>query len=992
MKHIVTGILAGCLISCCALAAGDDASFFHRQIEPLFKEHCYGCHSHQARTIEGGLTLDWRSGWATGGSRGPAIVPGDVEASLLVQAIRHRDPELKMPESRLQDDQIALIEEWVRRGAPDDRSSSPAPAKNEAQSWWSLSPLERPAIPAGDFGHPIDAFVGHRLQQDGLTLSPQTDRRTLIRRVTYDLTGLPPTPAEVTEFLADTRDRAYEHLVDRLLASPAYGERWARHWLDTIHFADSHGFEHDIGRDHAWPYRDYVIESLNRDLPWRDFIRQQLAADVLYADQPQLTTALGFLGAGTFDLSAFSTAPVTFDYLDRDDLVAQTMAAFNSTTAACARCHDHKFDPITQADYYSLQAVFAGILKGDITYESDRQIAAQRRHWEAIQTAASHRDARVVLADEHAATVQAWVERESHRIGSWQTLELSFWKSTDGSELNKLAGDVIAASGPRPERDTYAIVGTTPLKQITALRLDVLAHESLPMKGPGRQDNGNLHLSEVVLSLAKTGPDGQKRKFRRAVADFNQDGWTIDRAIDDRDDTAWGIFPAVGQSHTAVFELETPVELPPGTGIIVALRQLHGGGHLIGRLRLSVTDRPLDQYVPLPMEVDTALATDAAQRTEAQRVAIASYALQQQSAAELSRLPTPGIIYAAASAVQIPSGEGKFEARSIAEPKVVHVLYRGDIQQPREVATPGSLSALSWLPARFELPADSPEGNRRAALADWLAADSNVLTWRSAVNRAWHYHFGAGLCSTPSDFGRMGAEPSDPQLLDWLACWFRDDAQGSLKQLHRLIVTSAAYRQTSQHRDEAAQIDGDNRLLWKQRRQRLDADTYRDSILAVSGGLDRSMGGPGVQYFRQSKGPQSTPALDYANFDWTRPGVGRRSIYRYVWRGIADPFMESLDFPDLGLLSPVRGQSTSALQALTMYNNQLVLYHSQLLAQQLQSRSSDVNQQVSELGWRIWQRELTADELSSMSRFVREQNLAALCRVMFNTNEFLFVD
>jgi hypothetical protein len=355
--------------------------------------------------------------------------------------------------------------------------------------------------------------------------------------------------------------------------------------------------------------------------------------------------------------------------------------------------------------------------------------------------------------------------------------------------------------------------------------------------------------------------------------------------------------------------------------------------------------------------------------------------------------------------------------RALAEPKVVNVLRRGDFDKPGDVVAPGALSALTHLPARWTLKNPKDESARRAALADWLAHPDNVLTWRSIVNRVWHYHFGRGLCDTPSDFGKMGGKPSHPELLDYLAVWFRDDAKGSLKELHRLIVNSSTYRQSSQDRPAAAKLDADNRLLWRQNRHRLDADAFRDFTLAASGALDLTMGGPAIQHFKHSKGPQLTPALDYTAYDWSQPGAGRRSIYGFAWRGIADPFMEALDFPDLGLLSPVRSFSASSLQALTLYNNDFVLHESEVLAKRVDSDAhssqdprsgtgvspvrtethgratrATTSAQINRAVQLVWLREPTTAERREFTRFVRSQGLPALCRLLFNSNEFLFVD
>jgi hypothetical protein len=328
----------------------------------------------------------------------------------------------------------------------------------------------------------------------------------------------------------------------------------------------------------------------------------------------------------------------------------------------------------------------------------------------------------------------------------------------------------------------------------------------------------------------------------------------------------------------------------------------------------------------------------------------------------------------------------------MAEPKVVHRMERGDFNKPREEAAPGALSVLASLPARFPLNDPKNEAERRAALADWITSPDNMLAWRSIVNRVWHYHFGRGLCDTPSDLGRMGGVPSHPELIDWLAVWFRDEAQGSLKALHRLIMTSETYRQSSAHREEASALDADNRLLWRQNRHRLDADAYRDFTLAATGKLDPAMGGPGVKHFTEAPGPQLTPALDYSAYDWNSPGADRRSIYRFVWRGIADPFMEALDFPDLGLLSPQRGFSASSLQALTLYNNNFVLHHSATLAERLQVEVADLDGQIKRATKLLWFREPSAEELVAFRDYANGYGLSALCRVLLNSNEFLFVE
>jgi mono/diheme cytochrome c family protein len=976
----------------CLGAQTHAAPDFLKEVRPILERSCFGCHGPEKQ--KNGYRLDVREEAIKGGDSGePAILPHNAKRSPLIRYVSGEDEEKQMPPKKSKAPQLSAAEietlkAWIDAGPawPEDAGSKVAAAPH-----WSLQPLAKPPVPAGS-AHPIDAFVRAKLAEKVLQPSPEADRRTLLRRVTYDLTGLPPTPEEVEAFARDTDPRAYEKTVDRLLASPRYGERWARHWLDTVHFADSHGYEHDVGRPNAWRYRDYVIGAFNADTTWARFIREQLAADVFFPEETRLTPALGFLGAGTQDLSTQGTAPITFDYLDRDDLVTQTMAAFTSTTANCARCHAHKFDPISQEDYYALQAVFSGVLKGDVPYDEDNNVARERRHWTAVVAAADRKDAAVLLAPENAAPISTWLTQNA-AAARWQTLIPETFISAEGSTLNRTADGVLLVNGPRPERDVYTVTATTTLTKLTALRLNLLAHDSLPMHGPGRNDNGNLHLSEIEMLAFEPGvPKARMVKFRRATADFNQEGWGIERALDGDMKTAWGIFPAVGKAHFGVFELAEPLTLAPGTRLSVILRQAHGGGHLIGALSLAVTDDDPAKAIALPAAVETVLAVPATKRTPAQNLEIAAYALRLIAQDTLAKLPPQARVFAAAATVEMVGGEATNPVRSLPEPKVVNLLQRGDFDKPRAIMEPGALTALKHLPARFVLANPKSESARRAAMADWLAHPDNVLTWRSIVNRVWHYHFGRGLCDTPSDFGKMGGTPSNVELLNWLAVWFRDDAKGSLKDLHKLIVTSATYRQASQQRADAAKIDGDDRFLWRQERQRLDADGFRDFALATAGTLDLTMGGPGVQHFSQRKGPQSTPVLDYTAYDWTRPDARRRSIYAFIWRGIADPFMEALDFPDLGLLSPTRGFSASSLQALTLYNNDFVLQASMALAARAEKEAPTLDAQVTRVVRLMWLRGPTVEEQRDFAEFAKARGLPALCRLLLNSNEFLFID
>lgn len=903
-------------------------------------------------------------------------------------------------------------------------TSTNKPAQGSDDRWWSLRPLSRPHASEAEptsllqaSVNPIDNFIFQKFAPHKLTPSRSADRRTLIRRVTLDLLGLPPTPEEVDEFANDPSEDAYERLVDRLLASPHFGERWARHWMDVVHYAESHGHDQDRPRPTAWPYRDYLIRSFNEDKSYSQFIAEQVAGDAIFPDDPQAVVATGFLATGPFDESSLQSIQDDTDdrriaqYLDRDDMVTTVMSTFVSTTVHCARCHDHFFDPITQADYYALQAVFAGVDKGERTYDADPEVGRRRQALRSelvrLRGLKGQADPSLLTsaAQEFAA---AWEAKQAAAPSVWQTLESVEMKSAEGSTLTKQPDGSVLASEKRPEKDTYTLTYQTPLRGITAIRLEVLADDSLSKRGPGRQDNGNLHLSEIKVFATASGQTfaagAKPLALKNPRADFNQDGWTIAHAIDGNPATAWGIYPRVGEDHRAVLEFAEPIAFDGGTMLTVVLEQLHGGGHLIGRPRISVTTATeslaLDGEL-IPAEINTILKKPAAERSDLERAELARYVRQSQIERELVALPAPQMIFAA-------SGEMKSDA--LQEPtkrpvRMVHLLTRGDIKQAKEVAQAGSLTCVEGLAARFELANVSDEAARRAALANWLTDRRNVLTWRSVANRIWHHHFGRGICDTPNDLGQMGGKPTHPELLDWLAMELVGDLKSeisnlksqisplsSLKRLHRLIVTSATYRQSSQHNEQNAAIDGENRFLWRMNRTRLDAESVRDALIATTGTLDRRMGGESVKQFIQTPGIHVTPNVDYANFDPDRPENGRRSVYRFIFRTLPDPLMETLDFADSSQLTAVRNSSVTALQALSMLNNPFVVRQSEHLAARASQASGDLDRQISAAVRLALQRASTDRERTVLTDYARQHGLSNACRVLLNSNEFLFVD
>jgi hypothetical protein len=1007
----------GVLVSLCAVVfftsnnfapAAEDAAgreFFEAKIRPVLVERCYECHSAQAKRLKGGLRLDTRDAAREGGNTGPAVVPGKPDESLLLQAIAYTDDFAHMPpKGKLPDSVIADFRKWVVMGAPDPRdieaisTASPAP---QSLDWWSLRPVKRSTTPSLESEGmrwartPIDAFIWTKLREKGLEAAPEADCRTLIRRLSFDLIGLPPTPDEVEAFLRDERPDAYERLVDRLLDSPLYGERWARHWMDAVHFAETHGHDQDRIRPNAWRYRDYLIESFNRDTPYGRFVQEQLAADVLFRDEPRLTVALGFIAAGPWDESSLRDIrddsidrQIGF-YLDRDDMVTTTMATFVSSTVHCARCHDHKFDPIPQSDYYGLQAVFAGVDRADRAYDPDPETPRRRKLLLERRQALRNREPALMaslLEPPIQTEVDTWERAQKNAAPPvWTVLDPDRLESSGGATLSEEPDHSVFASGARPTEETTTVTAHTDLCGITAVRLEVLPDDRLPHRGPGRNDNGNLHLTEFQVSAATDGI--RTAPIRFATADFDQAGWGVLAAIDDNPETAWGIYPEVGKPHQAVFELAEDVGRDGGTTLMFVLRQTRPAGHPIGRFRLSVTNSARPVHVStIPDAIAAILAVPPESRSGPQKQELAAYYLADWLERQIAAVPRPEHVFAGAAEFAPDAGH-----KPPPGPRMVRVLHRGDIHHPESVATPGALACVSALESQFALRDPAPEGARRAALARWITDRQNPLTWRSIVNRVWQYHFGRGLVDTPNDFGRMGSTPSHPALLDWLATEFRDSG-GSVKSLNRLIVTSAVYRQSTRVLSAAAEVDAENRLLWRQNRRRLDAESVHDAILLASGRLDRAMCGPSVQQFALSPGVHVTPVVDYSKYDWEHAGAGRRSVYRFLFRTLPDPFMDSLDAADASQLTPVRNESVTALQALALLNNTFMLKHAAHFANRLEATAGTTEERVRAAFSLSLGRQPSDDEIKEWSAYADKHGLDNLCRLLFNSNEFLFVD
>jgi hypothetical protein len=862
---------------------------------------------------------------------------------------------------------------------------------------WSLKPIKQVAPPKLEgrdalwVRNPIDAFVLAKLKEKGLAPSAEADRRTLIRRVYYDLIGLPPAPEEVDRFVADPDPQAYEKLVDALLASPAYGERWARHWLDCAHYGDTHGYDKDKIRPNAWPYRDYVIRAFNEDKPYDRFVKEQLAGDRFYPDTADGIAALGFLAAGPWDLVGQAEVregtleKARVRNIDRDDMVTVTMNTFVSLTAQCARCHDHKFDPISQEDYYSLQAVFAAIDRADRPFDSNPGVVEKRRELgrQRVELIARRDalDARVRQAcggelaslDQQIAGAMAQGRPE---YGYHSAIELdpnkAKWVQVDLGAPTAIDRVVLA-----PCYDTFNDIGAGfgfPVRfkveasndPTFATNVTVLDdHTAGDLKNPGTtpQTTGGTRAPARYVRVTAT-------KLAPRLNDFI---FAISELIVVRPD---GTNAARGAAVTSL----DSIEAPPRWGRV----------NLVDGIYPAAKDAPQSpELVKLRRQRDVLIASKGATELVV-KLEAAKRELAGVSTAFAALPPPTFVVYAGATDFET---QGEFHA-TFGKPRTIHLLSRGSENAPRQEVAPGTVGAVRELSSRFELSATAGESERRAALANWITSDRNPLTWRSIVNRVWHYHFGRGLVETPNDFGHMGAEPTHPELLDWLAADFRDggtDGGGrSIKRLTRLIVTSSTYRQSAAGNADFAKVDGGNAFLWRRNRQRLDAEAVRDTVLSVAGLLDRKAGGPGFKAFGFED--DHSPRYKYAEYDPDEPSSHRRSIYRLIVRSVPDPFMETLDCADPSQIVERRNETLTALQVLSLMNNKFIVRMAEHFAERVQRESSDLNGQIDAACRYAFGRKPTGEERATLTDVARKHGLPSACRLIFNTNEFVFID
>ncbi|MEX2286691.1 MAG: DUF1553 domain-containing protein [Planctomycetaceae bacterium] len=888
------------------------------QIKPIFAEHCHDCHS--ASEHKSGFRLDTAALALRGGDRGADIVPGKSDQSLLYQAITGAGDVAAMPADspRLSTEQIALIKRWIDEGAktPKDEVAESAHIKSDHWAFQSIKHSAPPDVADKSWvRNPIDAFVLARLEAEGLKPSPPADRATLIRRLSLDLCGITPTPAEVDHFLHDQQPAAYERLVDRMLASPHYGELWGRHWLDVARYADSNGFTIDSARS-IWKYRDWVIDAYNRDLPFDQFTIEQLAGDLLPDATTEQLIATGF-HRNTLVNEEGGTDKEQFRIESIHDRVNTTGAAYLGLSVGCAQCHAHKYDPISQREYYEFFALFNNCDEPNFQVPTSQQAQHRERltgELAAVQKQLEQRDA------DYLKGLPAWeAELAKQSGGTWTNLDPQTITTRVGSVLSKLGDQSLAVDFSIPANDTFTLVSDVPLETITAVRLEALTHASLPMMGPGRAANGNFVLSEFELEVqpldASGNPTGtpQRAPLDRAIADHSQVGYPAAAAIDGNQKTGWSIDVDKGSlniDREATFLISGGIHNPHGSRLTVHLHQNHSeAGYLLGRFRLSASSAtPASLEVPASVRRILAIAADKRSddhRRQLEAIFKESDPVRQPISERLGALKN-----------QLDQLDREIPTTLImherTEPRETHIHIRGDFLRHGARVTGSVPAVLPPLPADVKNPT-------RLDLARWLVDPVNPLTARVTVNRVWQPIFGVGLVQTENDFGTQGSPPSHPELLDWLAGEYMR-LGWSTKSLLRLIVTSATYQQSSELREELHARDPANRLLARQSRIRLEAETIRDVCLSASGLLTPQVGGPSV-YPPQ---PEGIYVLTQQKKAWPEeqgPARYRRGMYTYFWRSSPYPFLPTFDAPDANTTCTRRVRSNTPLQALSLAND-----------------------------------------------------------------------
>ena len=1003
-------------------------ALFKTRIRSVLKDKCLHCHG--GDSIEGKLDLSTQEGLFKGGERGPAVVIARGEKSLLTRLVSHRqEPHMPKDDSPLEQSDVDAIVKWIDLGAPYDepllkkavdplewtrRKSAPA-----SKQFWSFQPLQlvKPsAMRAGsDWGRsPIDDFILEKLNAARISPNASVGPLASIRRIYFDLIGLPPLAEDLAAFLADERPDAYERWIDQLLANPHYGERWGRHWLDLARFAESHGFEHDYDRPSAFHYRDFVVQALNDGMPYDQFVRWQIAGDEVAPHDRLAQMATGYLAAGVHSTQITKNEVEKHRYDEMDDMLATIGTSLLGLTIGCARCHDHKFDAIPQADYYRLLSTFTTTIRSEVELDFDpegyqRAKSIFDREHQPYEQAVSDYEIRELprrFAEWHAKGDAA--EESSHWVIPAGIRFTSQPTSTPSAVFTEQPDNSWIVTGPNPPNDLWTIRFETKLTGIRSIRLEALADPSLPRSGPGRAPNGNFALSDLQIGIQPSHAEKEAAsipiKLSLANATFEQNGLPVAAVIDTDPGSAWAVDPEFGKNHAAVFSTTEPFGFEQGTVVTVTLKFNTNVNHSIGRPRLSISS-----HAELPATIGgarteavaTILRRPLAVLTDDQRALILNWfkpqdpgwkALDDQCALHAATMPKPRVQKVLVATEGLPPVKLHTQAEAEFLPET-HFLRRGETNHKDAVATQSFLQVLMSNPESPQIfqsvpPTGWRTSYRRASLTNWLIdreAGAGHLLARVIVNRLWQHHLGRGIVATASDFGTRGELPTHPELLDWLAGELVQH-RWELKAVHRQILSSSTYRQSCDVDEVRANSDRENKLIWHRPRRRLDAEVIRDSILAISGQLNDRLFGPGQ--------------LDENH--------RRRSLYFTVKRSQLVPSMTVFDAPDGTTPVAERPQTTIAPQALLLLNNPHVREASRLCALHLLPTASEsLDAAIRQAYLSTIGRPPTPEEQAGSVAFVQQQrqsysnndaasallqSLSDFYQVLFCLNEFVYVE
>jgi cytochrome c553 len=987
------------------MAKGTD--LFKTSVRGIFQAKCLKCHS--GERVEGEFDMNTREALIKGGGRGPGVVPGDHKKSLLWQLTAHqKEPHMPHERARLSDGDIQKIAAWIDLGAPydkpfvekDETAWTRKVISAESKKHWAYRPLMgNNDSPRAITRQLVDGFLADKLHAAGLKPNPPADRRTLLRRVYLDLIGLPPTPEQVKAFLEDESGNAFEKVVDSLLASQHYGEKWARHWLDLVRFAESHGFEHDYDRPTAYHYRDFVIKAFNQDLPFDTFTRWQIAGDELAPNEPLAMMATGYLAAGVHSTQITANEVEKHRYDELDDMLGNMGTTFLGLTIGCARCHDHKYDAIPARDYYRMLSAFTTTIRAEVDLDLDPTGYARAK----AAFDAEHVRFTAALArfekEELPKRLAEWEKKHGDPANTpleWITPEIISVKSAGGATISKQDDGSVLFGGKNPTTETLTFELATEEREIRSLRIEALSHPSLVRGGPGRAANGNFALSNLSVIIqprnVKQSAVPETARLEKPRATFEQKGLPVAAAIDSDPASAWAVDPQFGKDHAAAFDFAKPIGFEQGTLITVTMSFNVNTGQGMGRPRISLSTREKPTLTaPTASEaLRAALATPTAQRNAQQTAMVLKwYAPRDEEYQKLAKAerdhaalaPKPNVVKS------LVSSEGLTPIRLHSQGadflKVTHFLNRGDWNQKKgeaplsflQVLMPDAEGQGRWITPP---PAGGRTSFRRAALANWMTdtreGAGNLLA-RVIVNRLWQQHFGRGLVATVSDFGVRGDAPSHPELLDFLAGELIRNGW-KLKPIQKLIVASDAYRQSSARDEAKAQVDPDNKLVWRVPVRRLSAEVIRDSILYVGGKLNTTMYGPGHL-------SEESP---------------RRSIYFTMKRSKLIPSLVVFDAPDGTVGVGDRPATTIAPQALHLMNNPQVRGAAHGFARRLLTSGDKSDAELVKRAYlAALCREPTTEELADALPFLkgktgedRETAIADFCQVLFCLNEFLY--